>query len=250
MKAEDRWSRHLKQPSCVTLDQLFDLKRGSVAKQAVRISQFFMGQAFRLCFRLELSGIDRLPEKGPFLLCPNHQSYLDPFFIYALWPPALLERTLFIGDRAYFEKPWLSWMNRFGRVLLTGSSKKLPECFRLACDGLRRGMIVCVFPEGGLTRTGAIRMPYRGAGILSCETGAPIVPLQIHGALGAFSRLRPGFHFCRIRMTVGDPIIPETETGNEQIILEKWRNAILRMAGRQESGIVPEGAAEITGSAV
>lgn len=210
-----------------SLDRMFDLNRGPVARMVARASQLILRLLFRLSFQLRIHGLEKIPEVGPFLLCPNHQSYLDPFFVYALLPSAVRERTLFVADREYFQKPSLSWMNRFGRILLTGSSGRRPECLRLAGDALRRGMVVCMFPEGRRTKTGLPMKPYRGTGILACTAKVPVVPVHISGGLQVFSNFYSGFQFCRISLTVGESIDPDLIQGCDfQIVLERWSDAV------------------------
>lgn len=225
----------LKEPPDISLEEIFDLNRGAASRLTATLAQNALRGLFRICFRLEVENIDRLPQRGPFLLCPNHQSYVDPFWIYSILPPHILERMLFVADRAHFELPVLSWMNRFGRLILTGKKGKLPECLRFAYEGLRRGMAVCIFPEGARTNTGKVMRPRRGMKILSEQTGVPVVPVLIRGGENVLSNFHPGFRFCKISLTIGFPIY-----ANEGDILETWRKTILRMQEAKECGVSPE----------
>lgn len=214
----------LMEPPEISLDGMFDLERGARARFAARLAQKVLRGLFQICFRLDVEFIDRLPREGPFLLCPNHQSYIDPFWIYSILPSPILERTLFVADRGHFELPALSWMNRFGRVLLTGKKGKLPACLRFAYEGLRRGMAVCIFPEGARTATETVMRPRRGIKILSERTDAPVVPVLIRGGQNVLSNLHPGFQFCKIVLTIGHAINPK---GGD--VLQAWQTAILQM---------------------
>src|SRR5262249_51188278 len=88
----------------VSLADYFDLDLNAETRLLVRFCQLVLRITFRFFFRLKFIGMESLPKDRPFLLCPNHQSYLDPFFIYAMLPPELLERTLFVADGGIFSR--------------------------------------------------------------------------------------------------------------------------------------------------
>ena len=233
------WQRRLSEPSRRPLDVQFNIRRGIFGRLSVLVVKVFALALALFAHQTRLVGRERLPGTGPFLICPNHQSYIDPLLIYALFPTHVVQRIFFVGFAEFFRKPPLSWLIRFGRVILTGGAGMIEESLRLSYQGLVKGMVVCTFPEGGLSTTGEVGKPSIGAGILSVEAGVPIVPVLIQGAVNSLSNLRPGFRFCKIRIVVGSPLWPPahregTETHTYQEMVDRWYRAIRTMKGEKE----------------
>lgn len=223
------WSERLREPGGDPVVDALCKKRSRAGKLFVKFTKRVVLFLLRLCFRLEITGREKIPDRGPFLVCPNHQSFLDPLLLYALLP----DETLYIAYEGSFRHPPLSWIVQFSRLLLTGQGGSVPECLKLAYEGLRRGMIVCVFPEGTRTNIHGLMKPRLGSGILSCEAAAPILPVLIQGATGVLSPHHPGFRFCKIKLEIGEPIFPPADNAgaskNYQHTLELWTQAILQM---------------------
>ncbi|MFQ5786884.1 MAG: lysophospholipid acyltransferase family protein [Thermodesulfobacteriota bacterium] len=195
--------------------------------------QIFVLLILKIAFRTTIEGVDKIPEKGAILLCPNHQSYIDPFLISALIPGRLLNRLLFTGFGELFDKAPLSWLVRPLRVIRIATTETFGESLKLSYDGLRRGLALLIFPEGRRTPTGNIMPPRTGAGILSVEANAPIVPILIVGATRTLSPIHPELRFPRVRVIVGDPIEPppiqDHSEENYQKIVDRWRDSVLEM---------------------
>lgn len=223
------WSERLKERGADPVVDALCKKRRPLGKLFVKLVKRLVLFLLRLCFRLEITGREKIPDRGPFLVCPNHQSFLDPLLLYALLP----DETLYVAYEGSFQHPPLSWIVRFSRLLLTGQGGSVPECLKLAYEGLRRGMIVCIFPEGTRTNIDGLMKPRLGSGILACEAAAPILPVLIHGATQVLSPHHPGFRFCKIKLEIGDPILPPAAnaaaSNNYQLTLELWTQAILQM---------------------
>ncbi|HWP93580.1 MAG TPA: AMP-binding protein [Thermodesulfobacteriota bacterium] len=227
-------------PPSPPLEDVFNLNRGLVKRLLVRTLQLITSIILRVAFRIRIEGLNKIPREGAVLICPNHQSFIDPILIYALMPGRMLDRLMFLAFGEFFRRPPISWIIKLARVVLTGSSQTLGESLRLCYAGLKRDMVVCIFPEGGRTNTGTIMPPRLGAGILSVETGAPIVPILIEGAIDTLSHLHPEFRFAKIRITVGDPIKPPPKEDNNnkknlyQDMVDKWKEAVLGLEKKQD----------------
>lgn len=137
-----------------------------------------------LFFKWRFYGIENIPEKGPFLLVSNHQSFVDPIFCGA--PPKrhlcfLARDTLFTN---WFFGPLIASVNaipvkRDGRDL--AAMKKV-------IGKLQKGRGVCLFPEGTRTSDGKI-LPFKaGLGLLCRRGNAAIVPVVIDGAFECWPR--------------------------------------------------------------
>ncbi|GJM15037.1 MAG: long-chain-fatty-acid--CoA ligase [Thermodesulfobacteriota bacterium] len=191
-----------------SLEDIFDLNRNFVKRTAIRIIQLLLRFIVLIAFRSRLKDVKKIPRNRAVLICPNHQSLIDPILIYALLPGEMLEKTLFTGFGEYFSKAPLSWIVHPMRIILTGTGRTSSESIRLASEGLNQGYSVCIFPEGERTSSGTIMKPRIGAGLLSVETDTPIVPIYIEGATKTLSPINPGLSFPNVRVTVMETIEP------------------------------------------
>jgi 1-acyl-sn-glycerol-3-phosphate acyltransferase len=132
---------------------------------------------FLAWFRLRRVGREYIPEHGPVLLASNHRSFSDPFMI-----GLCLGRPLrFVAKIELFDKRWKAWL----LLALGAFPVRRGESDELAMETARlileQGGAVGIFPEGTRVRPGPLGEPRRGVGRLALETGAPIVPVAIHG---------------------------------------------------------------------
>ncbi|HEX3036225.1 MAG TPA: AMP-binding protein [Thermodesulfobacteriota bacterium] len=225
----------LAEPPTVPLEEFFNVNRGTIKRTGVRIVQAFISLIVRIAFRVRVEGLHKIPKHGAVLICPNHQSYIDPILIFALIPGRMLDRLVFVGFGEIFRRPPLSWISRPARLIPTGSAGTLGESLKLSYEGLKRGMAVCIFPEGGRTTTGEIMSPRLGTGILSVEAQAPVVPILIEGAINTLSHLHPGFKLPKVQIIVGDPIYPPTgDNAGElyQEAVDRWKESVLELENR------------------
>jgi long-chain acyl-CoA synthetase len=213
-----------------SLDDLFNLKRGAWKRTMIRAVQIVIRLIVLIAFRARIRHIGKIPADTPVLICPNHQSLIDPILVFALLPGGMLDRILFTGFGEYFSRPPLSWLVRPFRIILTGTARTYGESLRLASQGLGRGMSVCIFPEGERTSTGRVMNPRIGAGLLSVENGVPIVPIYIDGASKTLSPINPGLRFPAVTLTVLDPIEPAGGDRDKndlyRITVDGWLRAV------------------------
>ncbi len=224
------------EPPSKPLDETFNLKRGVFKKVFMRILQMVVFIIVKVAFRMRIDGMDKIPRKGPVLLCPNHQSYIDPIVIVAVLPGWILNRLVLTGFSELFKAAPLSWLVRPLRVIPIGSTDTLGDSLQLTSDALKRGMALLLFPEGRRTPTGKIMPARLGVGILSVEAGVPIVPILIEGASDTLSPIHPGFKFAKVSIVVGDPIDPpeEVEHSREQYqeVCARWKQAVEKLESR------------------
>lgn len=219
---EFSWSSKLREAPEKNLDELFNLKRGLLKRFSIRIGKGFLYVLLIILFRVRIKGLENIPLDRPVLICPNHQSYLDPGFLYALLPYNLLDNLLFLGFGEEFRRAPLSWVVGIGRVIFTGAAGNMFESLKLSFDALERGKSICIFPEGGRAVSEEFMEPRPGAGILSIESGTPIVPVYIHGAHKTLSPMEPRLRLGKVTVTVGKPIEPPG--GAENRTLDDYTN--------------------------
>lgn len=166
----------------------------------------------RLFYGIRSTGGDHLPKKGGALLLPNHITWADAFFLTAASPRPLrfIMEEGFMGTRAI-----RVFCQLFDTVPI--SSDKPREALRAASDALRRGDVVCIFPEGQLTRTGTLRELKRGFELIAKQSGCPLIPTFTYGAWGSIFSFERNRFFKKwprrlrygISVAFGAPITPK-----------------------------------------
>jgi long-chain acyl-CoA synthetase len=194
----------------------------------------------RLMLGLRVEGRDRLPADGAFVLCPNHQSYLDAFLLVGALPYRTFRRLFYVGASEYFETPFMRKLAELMNVVPVDPDANLLRAMQAGAFGIRRGRILTLFPEGERSPDGAPRRFKKGAAITALQTQVPMVPVALHGLFEIWPRgsglrwaaLRP---WSRTRCTVrfGPPIpasaSPEGEPDRYDRHTELLRSAVVGM---------------------
>ncbi|HUF47481.1 MAG TPA: AMP-binding protein [Vicinamibacterales bacterium] len=162
--------------------------------------------------RFRTAGQDRLPATGPCIISPNHQTYLDAFFVAARLPFGLFRRVFLVGAAEYFERPAMAWLARAVNIVPVDPNANLVTAMRAGAAGLRLGKVLILFPEGERSIDGEIKTFRKGAAILASHLDAPIVPVAIDGLFPLWPRgrtldwrrLRPGA--TRVALVFGAPV--------------------------------------------
>ena len=94
----------------------------------------------------------------------------------------------FVGYSEYFAGPIGRPLGRLFRNIPIDPNRNLERAMQAAAEGLRRGMVLVIFPEGGRSLDGSVREFRRGTAILARNLGVPITPVGIWGAYGVWPR--------------------------------------------------------------
>lgn len=142
-------------------------------------------------YRIVARGLENIPQNGGALLAPNHQSYLDGILI-----SSVLDRPVrFVMSRMVYKRWFVYPFARLTRSIpieQDQSPRELIAALREASTEVANGGIVCIFPEGQLTRNGML-MPFRrGIERIMKDLQAPIIPVAIDGAYDTDWALRQG----------------------------------------------------------
>ncbi len=178
----------------------------------------------RRLWSIEVSGLDRLPETGPAILCPNHVSFLDSAFLMLV-----VKRNIsFVGKAEYMD----SWKTKvlfpmMGMIPIDRAGGEKSQAALDAAEGvLARGELFGMFPEGTRSRDGSLYKGRTGAARLATKVGCPIYPVGIVGT----DEIQPPdakapklFRSCSI--TIGRPVRPERYTAATDPHLA-WRSMI------------------------
>ena len=178
----------------------------------------------RRLWSIEISGLDRLPESGPAILCPNHVSFLDSAFLMLV-----VQRNIsFVGKAEYMD----SWKTKiiFPMMGMIPIDRSGGEKSRAALDAaervLARGELFGMFPEGTRSRDGSLYKGRTGAARLATKIGCPIFPVGIVGTNDIQppdAKVPKLFRSCSI--TIGRPVRPERYTSSNDPHMA-WRSMI------------------------
>jgi long-chain acyl-CoA synthetase len=140
--------------------------------------------------RVRVKGLDRLPASGPYLICPNHQSYLDPFLLCGVLPYRVFKDVFFVGAVEYFETPFTRAVARAANLVPVDPDSNLIPAMQAGAFGLTHGKILILFPEGERSIDGTVKRFKKGAPILAQHLGVPIVPVALKGSYELWPRTR------------------------------------------------------------
>jgi long-chain acyl-CoA synthetase len=163
----------------------------------------------KLMWRIKIYGSGNLPQNSPFILCPNHTSYLDALLIGVSLPRRLQLNIFFLGDNTYFAVPIVRNLVKIGKIIPIDPTTHLIDAIRSCAYVLRHDKIICIFPEGGRSPDGVVRTFKKGIGILAHELDIPLVPVYIDGAFNALPRGKFFPNLNRIRVTFGKTYSPK-----------------------------------------
>ena len=172
-------------------------------------------------FQLKVTGLEKVPAQGPYLLCSNHQSYIDAVVMTSLlnWPTF---RVLFsVGTSEIFGSGFMRRLARLLRVVVVDPDANLVPAMRAGAYGLRHGRVLILYPEGERSIDGEPKTFKKGAAILAIHQQVPIVPVAIDGFHDAWPRGKSFQKFAPLKIAFGDPIYPPSEKHASEALYEQ-----------------------------
>lgn len=143
--------------------------------------------AFLQRYRLLVEGFENIPEKGGALLLGNHISFID----WVVVQMAIPRKIYFVMERSIYSKWYIKiFLDKFGIIPVSSTGSK--TSLELIAKHIKEGNLVCLFPEGTLSRHGQLN-EFKAGFELACEClsedDGKIIPFYIRGLWGsAFSR--------------------------------------------------------------
>ena len=150
-----------------------------------------------LFFRVRVRGLDKLPAAGPYLICPNHQSYVDPFVLCGVLPYRVFKDVFFVGAVEYFETRFTRFVAHTANLVPVDPDSNLVPAMQAGAFGLANGKILMLFPEGERSIDGTVKKFKKGAPILAQHLRVPIVPVALKGIYELWPRNR-GINWRRV----------------------------------------------------
>jgi long-chain acyl-CoA synthetase len=191
------------------------------------LSQLAQLIARDLC-RLRVTGAEKLPAHGPFIICSNHQSYIDPLILSGVFSWQVFRAGFAVGTSEIFGKGLMRRLAQWLRVVVVDPDANLIPAMRAGASGLRHGRVLVLYPEGERSIDGRPKTFRKGAAILSIHLQVPIVPVAIDGFHEAWPRGKRFQRFAPLRMAFGEAIYPPPEEEASEAEYEKLTDELKR----------------------
>jgi long-chain acyl-CoA synthetase len=170
----------------------------------------------RVFMRLEVEGREHLEKlvaamddpSSPirsFLICPNHQSFLDPFVVSSNYPYRLFKRIFHVGASEFFEGSSMRQLAKLLNVVPVNPDTELMKAMKAGAIGLKHGKVLNIYPEGERAFDGELHAFKNGAAILATELDLPILPIALDGLYKVWPRHSMRIRPAKVRIRIGEP---------------------------------------------
>ena len=177
----------------------------------------------KLLLRFRFRAAQDWPAQGPLVLAANHQSYLDFPLIIGSLPYSIFRRIFSLSASRLVHGRFHAWFGREARAVPIDPDRNLRSALRLAAEGLRRGMVLCVFPEGHRSIDGHLQPFRKGTAIVAMESGADTIPIGVTGTGRVWGRGSKRIRLAPVRIQSGVPIRAEPGEDYESFNLRLMR---------------------------
>jgi hypothetical protein len=184
------------------------------------LMRFLIWLLMHTVYRVKRRGLENLPAEGPAVLVCNHVSFVDACVLAA----ASRRPIRFVMDHAIFKLPVLRFIFTTARAIPIAPRREDPAMLERAFEeigvALDDGDLVCIFPEGKITATGALNRFRPGIERILARNAVPVVPMALRGLWGSFFSREGGSAFrrpfrrfwSRIEVVAGPALAPEAAT--------------------------------------
>jgi len=176
------------------------------------VARFILFLLFKIFFHLKIFGRENFPGSGPFIVAPNHASFLDPIIV-GIGAPRKLD---------YLARDTLFRFKAFAKILYLVNVSPIKRdtgdinAFKTALNRLSQGKGILIFPEGTRSKDGSLQEPKSGIGFLQCASGASIVPCYIEGSMEAWPRHSKFPRYRPVAVYFGKPLRFEKSSGSKK----------------------------------
>ena len=171
---------------------------------------------FMLYNRLKIKGKENIPPKGPFIVAPNHQSFLDGPLSVTGMNCSTIHDCYFYATEEHVKGSLLKYLAQHNNIILM-ERKNLRNSILKLSEVLRQGKNIVIFPEGSRTHNGNLSTFKKTFAILSKEIDVPIIPVCIKGAFEANPRGKNTYKPHAISVEYLPPIYPSPEDTYESL---------------------------------
>jgi 1-acyl-sn-glycerol-3-phosphate acyltransferase len=173
-----------------------------------RVARGVVGFLLRLLARLEIEGLEHVPDQGPYLLISNHLHWLDPPVLAYAFP-----HRAYVFAAEKWEHHWFlgPFFRSLGAIFVQRGEVDR-RALRQALAVLEGGGILGLAPEGTRSKTGAMQRGRSGAAYMAYRSGARLLPVVATGQEKVFPSLWR-FRRARVRVVFGPLITPPLAEG-------------------------------------
>lgn len=201
----------------------FFLKKRELFPLAFKLMRYHAN--FILLFsgvRLKIEGIENIPKKGPYIVCPNHSSFLDIFCIYSI----LETYFVFTGKREIEKWPLFRIFYTSGMNILVDRNNNSAnfQAFKRMNQEIESGNPLIIFPEGTISRLAPKLAPFKpGAFLFAIQKQIPVIPITfvtnwelLQRSNGLSGKARPGISKVIIHKPIITTGLNKSDIGNLQ----------------------------------
>lgn len=211
--------------------QMYSLKQGTW----YRVFRGIIGLILRLFCRLEVLGLEHIPDVGPYLLIVNHLHWLDAPVLMVAFPHRSWVFAAAKRERHWFFGP----MFRSLDAIFVRRGEVDRKALRKALAVLEGGGVLGVAPEGTRSPTGALQQGRSGAAFMAIRTGAGLLPVVITGQKEVFPLWR-GLRRAPVRVQFGLPFEPPKVLIEGKVSAEDARAFTAEIMYRMAAMLPPE----------
>lgn len=164
---------------------------------------------FRVFLRVDIKGIEELQKmERPFLICPNHQSFLDPFVLCSNYPFRFFRNIFHVGASEFFSNAVMRFVAKMLNVVPVNPDTELMRAMKAGAIGLKHGKILNIYPEGERAFDGDLHTFKKGAAILATELDLPILPVALDGLQNVWARKSWRIRPAKVKIRFGKAFYP------------------------------------------
>ena len=165
--------------------------------------RFMAWMLSRSIYRVRSSGMENIPEEGGAVLAPNHVTWVDGILL-VLTSPRPVRMVVFSGN---FKSRLLNFLGRiFGVIMIRPGDRSVSTSLEVAAEAARNGELVCIFPEGELSRSGQIQTFKRGVIKILEKADVPVIPVFLDGLWGSIFSFDRGKFFWKWPRKIPYPV--------------------------------------------
>jgi len=186
------------------------------------------GPALRALYRPKVEGLENVPDRGPAILAPNHESFLDDFLL----PLVIRKRKVVMMAKAdYFDRWYTAWFFKAAGCIPV--RREGGSASAKALDGgiqaLKQGKLVGIFPEGTRSPDGRLYRGKTGAARMALEAQVPIIPVALVGTYEAWPYDRKLPKGGRVEIRFGKPLLFERhyDTPADRFVLRSVTDEVM-----------------------
>jgi len=191
------------------------------------LMRFLAWILINIFYRLRPAGLENIPNKGPAIVVCNHVSFMDPILLGG----SIRRPMRFVMYYKIFQIPMLRFLFKHAKAIPIASAREnerlMNEAFDKVDAELAAGNIVCIFPEGAITRDGHVHRFRPGIEKIIARRPVPVIPVALGRLWGSwFSRRKtggihrlPGRLFARVPLTIGMPVAAAEVTATKLELL-------------------------------